>query len=296
MRTAAPWSGTNEGPRSRRRDGVPGNGRTIESVDALAYSLPTNASEPSEIHAVRSVAVIDDERPAFHQRIGHKAPIATIERIVAIVAENEVITGRNDERTPIIPRRVVPNRCVRRLHEIIALPAEILRRGIDVRLRVQHVGLGEEPAVTDQLPFSHLEGVAGQTHEALDEVLRRILGPLENNDVAILWFAQLGKSPVRERDFGAVSELVHQEEVPDEERTLHAAARDLERLDEEGAKEEKQQHRHGEDLRPLPQERQWPGAAIHATQRTNALLGSDRAGRRWYGSGSGGLCHAHTTT
>src|ERR1051326_1946927 len=176
---------------------------------------------------------------------------------------------------------MVPDGCVRRLHEGVALPAELLRRWIDVGLRVQNVWLVEHAAIANELAVAHLERVAREPNEALHEILRRIFRPLENDDVAILWLAQLWQPAMREWHLRPVCELVHQQEVADEERAFHATARNLERLDEEGAQEEEQQHRDSQNFRPFPEEGQWPGSAIHTPQRANALLGCDRPGRGW---------------
>src|SRR5690348_7404905 len=139
---------------------------------------------------------------------------------------------------------MVPNRCIRRLHQVITLPTEILRRWIDVWLSMQNVRLVQHTTISNQSSVAHLQRVARQPNEPLHKILRRVLGPLENDHVTVLWLAELWQPSVGEGDLGTVGELVHEQEIADEQRALHAPARDLERLDEKGAKEEEQQHRH----------------------------------------------------
>src|SRR5690242_18253272 len=191
---------------------------------------------------------------------------------------------------------MVSDRCIRRLHEIVALPTSILRGRIDIRLRVQHLRLSEHTTIPDQPPVTHFEGVAGKPNEPLHEVLGRIFGPLEDDDVAILWLPQLRQPPMRERHLGAISQLVHEKKIADEKRPFHTSARNLERLDEERAEKKEEDDRDSEDLEPLPQERQRSRAAVHAAQSTDALFGCDRPGGRRRRGGSCGLGHSYATT
>ena len=145
---------------------------------------------------------------------------------------------------------------------------------------MHRIRLVKRPPVSTQLALVHLERVSGLSDEALHEVLRRILRKLEDDDIAIVRLSQLRQAAVRERDLGAICQLVDEQEIPDEQRALHAPARDLEGLDKEGAEEEEQQHRDRQNLCPLPEEGHGPRATIHAAQRADALLGSNRPGGR----------------
>ena len=87
----------------------------------------------------------------------------------------------------------------------------------------------------------------------------------------------------------AIHHLVDEQKVADEQRPLHAAARNLERLDEERAHEEKEHDGDDERLRPLEEQRPVRTVApIDATQRLGAMLLADGGTD---GLGGGGLGH-----
>jgi len=83
-----------------------------------------------------------------------------------------------------------------------------------------------------------------------------------------------------ERQLRPVHDLVDEQEVADEERPLHAAAGNLERLDEERLDAEEQHDGDREDLRPVPEEAQSGAAAIDVLQRLEPALGGDQTLQR----------------
>ena len=67
MRTAAPWYGTKIGVRAADAATVfRVTNELIYLVNPLTHALPANASEPREVHTVRSVAVVNHKGPALH--------------------------------------------------------------------------------------------------------------------------------------------------------------------------------------------------------------------------------------
>src|SRR5678810_577347 len=177
------------------------------------------------------------------------------------------------------------------LHEVIALPAKILGRGVHVGLCVFDVSLGQTGAVPNQYPFSHFDGVAGHSDEALHEVLRRIFRVLEDDDVAAMRITQTREPLVREWHFGAIDELVHEQEVADLQRLLHAPARNLEGFDEKRADHAEQHDRYEEDLRPFRQEIEAAAAAVELAEGVHALLGRDRTPRGAVGAVADRYCY-----
>src|SRR4029078_6247968 len=112
----------------------------------------------------------------------------------------------------------------------------------DVRVgrRVQRIRLSLRNAVANQLAIQHLQRIAGQTDDPLHEILCPVNRPLKDDDVAALRSPDSGELHSRERNFGAINELVHEEKIADKQRTFHATGWNLERLDEERADDEKQ--------------------------------------------------------
>ena len=107
-----------------------------------------------------------------------------------------------------------------------------------------------------------------------------ILGELEDDHVAALGLAQARKPLVRERHLGAIDELVHEQEVADLQRVLHAAARNLERLDEERSDHAEQHHRDDEDLDPLAEEARARNARDSTREAHRGAARRDRSRRR----------------
>ena len=90
------------------------------------------------------------------------------------------------------------------------------------------VAVRDEPPVDDGPAVDGLEGVAGQGDHPLDELLRPVLGELEDRHVSALGG----------RARPAVAQLVDEDVVADEERRDHRSGRDSERLDDEDAEDE----------------------------------------------------------
>src|SRR5690554_5314374 len=102
--------------------------------------MPANARQEWRAPAgVGFVAVVHDQGLPTNERIGHEPPIATVEGVVAIVAEHEVMPRWHDDRAPVVARRVVGGRCPRRTDEVVPLPGEFFTGGIDARLGVPNV-------------------------------------------------------------------------------------------------------------------------------------------------------------
>ena len=90
----------------------------------------------------------------------------------------------------------------------------------------------------------HLELVAGDGDDPLDEVLLRLLGVSEDDDVAAARREALPEARLRPGDGRAVGELVDEDVVADLERRDHRPARDLEGLDHEGTQAERDERGH----------------------------------------------------
>ena len=129
----------------------------------------------------------------------------------------------------------------------------------DVRLGLRH-------AIHRQHPILHSHGIARDTHDTLDIVRPGIRRRPEQNDVAALRMLERGQSVSRERHFGAISELVDQQKITDEQRLFHAARRNPDPFNEERAQHEEQREGDHERLRPVPDHPPPESAAIRAMQ------------------------------
>ena len=82
-----------------------------------------------------------------------------------------------------------------------------------------------------------------------------------------------------EWDFGAVHELVDEQEIANLQRVFHAAARNLECFDEERPNQREQDDGNGEDLCPLPDEIERGPLTVELAQCFHSLHRRDRT--RW---------------
>ena len=117
-------------------------------------------------------------RPVDHQRLAldvlarQEAPVAAVLRVVAVVAHHEVLVRRHRDRSVSLAH-------VERGHFV---ELRVGRR----RLQEMHVRLVERLAVDVDLLLAHFDRLARQPDDALDEVALRLLGILEDDDVAAL--------------------------------------------------------------------------------------------------------------
>src|SRR3954470_12967390 len=117
---------------------------------------------------------------------------------------------------------------------------------------MHRVRLSQEFSVPDEIAVSHLDRIACHADDPLYEILRAIHWPLEDDDVASLWRADLWKLHAGEWDFCPIDELVHEEEVAGHQRSLHASGGNLECFDEESANEKEKKKSEHDRAEPLP--------------------------------------------
>src|SRR5579863_4846756 len=90
-------------------------------------SAPANVGQPGQ-RTVRCPVVteVHYHRSALYGRSVHEPPIAGVRRVVPVVTEDEILPCRNDERSPIVPGRMIVATLVGCWgREIVALPVEL---------------------------------------------------------------------------------------------------------------------------------------------------------------------------
>ena len=65
---------------------------------------------------------------------GSRPPVATVERVITVVAEHKVVAGGNHQWTPVVARRMIAWEGLGTRYQKLALPMEFIRRRIPVRL------------------------------------------------------------------------------------------------------------------------------------------------------------------
>ena len=168
---------------------------------------------------------VDHQRAAFQVVARHGAPIARVVGVVAVVAEEEVVLLRHDERA-----EVVPPAC------FAIEVAAIGKSAVDVPARGV-AGVFDDGAVDPELLVYDLDLVAGEPDTALDEIRGRALWRAEDHDVAAAHVPR-GRQLTFSRRGGEPEQVsIDEEMVADQEGVLHRTARDVEGLDQEGVGE-----------------------------------------------------------
>ena len=118
-----------------------------------------------------------------------------------------------------------------------------------------HEGLVQLAAVDVDGLAAKLQRLAWQADDALDEVPVRLDGIFEHDDVTASDGADRQNRPFERRRRGTEDELVHQQVIANQQVLLHRSGRDLEGLHDEGADEQRKDHRDDDRLEVLAQRR-----------------------------------------
>src|SRR2546425_1375546 len=91
--------------------------------------VPANIGQPRKrIPRFPVVAEIHDERPSLDRGRVHEAPVPGIRGIVSIVAQHEVLAGRDGQGTPGVSGRAIVAGHARAAEQIVPLPVEQIGR------------------------------------------------------------------------------------------------------------------------------------------------------------------------
>ena len=127
---------------------------------------------------------VDDERLADDGFAGDEAPVSAVFAVVAVVAEDEVVAGGDDELV-VFDKGTHADPPVRVDLGIGGLEAgEVVAEVVGRAGAVDGVGLGKDVAVDVDAAFVEAEMVAGEADDALDEMGGGVDGVVEDDDVA----------------------------------------------------------------------------------------------------------------
>src|ERR1700733_3194867 len=233
--------------------------REFTSIDSGEKPMIADFPGPSPDFPQAAVDREEDKDRLADQLVGRDIPHieSAVVGIVAVVAHHEVMARRDDEGTHIVDRIIG----MAREHEIALAVRQRLAIARDMRLDAGLVGFDivadararHRFVVQIDLTVDDLDAVAGKADAALDEifaVFRRIdVRHLEDDHVAALRLrcedaTGYGRESERERVAAvAISELLDEQIVADEQRRLHRAGRNVERLEKEGADHERNKER-----------------------------------------------------
>ena len=180
---------------------------------------------------------------------GDGAPDAAVAAQVAIVAHGENVTFRNREGVAIRELRVeLPGR------EFVVRKGFILGQEVGGAERWKVVGRTAVPytlgvgavfdrgAVDVERATLRLDGVAADRDDPFDEVPGFLVRWNEHEHVSSGGFMHIEEFDVCPRDADAVDELADEDTVSYEQGVFHEAGGDLERLDDKGAHESKDEY------------------------------------------------------
>src|SRR2546428_574327 len=221
---------------------------------------PSEQPVPANAQRVRGDAHVDEERPSHDVVARQKAPEAAVVGFVAVVAHHEVVRRRDDDRPPIVRGGTVGRRIAADVARQLPrpdLPQPELVLAHHQSYEMQRVRLVEAPSVPVYRVARHAQRVARRADDPLHdvEVGRRVLDRSEHHDAVAARLVVAGQRQqphARERDLelAAIHRLVHEQEVPHEQRVLHARRGNAERLDQIGAEHDPDHHRRRERLGP----------------------------------------------
>src|SRR2546421_6685870 len=232
------------------------HGLTLQARTTLANDrtepVPANIGQPGQrIVRLPVVAEIHDQWPSLDRRGVDEAPVTGIRRVVAVVPQHEIPPGRDDQRTPRVAGRVIIAGHARATEQIVPLPVELRIVHVVARVHTLHVALGEGLAIHAHFPAAHLHGVARDADHALDVVELGILGIGEHDHVAAPRRLEPREPGLGPGNLRAVHRFVHEQEVPREQGSLHAARGDLKRFDQEGLDDDEENDGHADRAQPV---------------------------------------------
>ncbi len=187
------------------------------------------------IGLLRLEGEVDDEGFADDGFAGDEAPVAAVFAVVAVVAEDEVVAGGDDELV-VFDEGAHADPPAGVDLGIGGLEAgEVVAEVVGRAGAVDGVGLSEGVAVDVDEAVVEAEVVAGKADDAFDEVEGGVDGIVEDDDVAAV---DGGGGKEGACAVGGCGLLVDEEEVADEEGGLHGFGWDAEGLHAEGDDED----------------------------------------------------------
>src|SRR5574344_2571050 len=187
--------------------------KSVETADAL---------EVTEIHP-------DKKGCAHNVFIGHKAPVARIERVVAVVAEHKILAFWHSAAHAFnaVHALVAPGEIAGPLNEgrhtwgiehAVRLRAQLLFKllevahGADVE-KIADGGGGDFLSIDAQTLVQVLHPIARQTDDALDVVHAGLGRVPKHHHIATLHRVAFGHLGVEHRQAHAVGEFIHQDQI-----------------------------------------------------------------------------------
>jgi hypothetical protein len=105
---------------------------------------------------------------------------------------------------------------------------------INIWIPVNGIGLIHRLPIYINLLVANLHTVPWLPNHPLYKVLTFILRKLENNNIAVFWFADWNQDFIGKRDLNSIDKLVDQNVIPYGERVHHRPGGNLEGLNDKG--------------------------------------------------------------
>jgi hypothetical protein len=198
--------------------------------------LGESAAGVSVVGFVLLEGEVDEQRFADDGFAGDEAPVSAVFAVVAVVAEDEVVAGGDDELVVLDEGAHADPPAGVDLGVGALEAGEVVAEVVGRAGAIDGVGLGERMAVDVDEAVVEAKVVAGEADDALDEVERGVDGVVEDDHVAAM---DRGGGKERAGAVGGCGLFVDQEEVADEEGGLHGFGWDAEGLHAEGDDEDR---------------------------------------------------------
>lgn len=180
--------------------------------DLSSFHLPYQFRQiaPADFPMFGIPRPVFDEGRSLDALAFDKSPKSAVERVVAIVAHDEVGVGGDGDLRHIVPG-------VQGSRNNAAVGVLFVRVGIELIVHIDFL-------------IDDADSVTRLTDYPLDEILAGISWVDKDNDIAPGWVAELQQPDVREGNGDAIEELVDQDAISHHQGLFHGAGGNHERL------------------------------------------------------------------
>jgi hypothetical protein len=178
---------------------------------------------------------IDEEGLADDGVAGDEAPVAAVLAVVAVIAEDEIVVGGDDELAVVdqIAHLDPPDGVDVGIGVLEA--REVVAEVVGLAGAIDGVGFGDGLAVDVDAACAEADAVSGEADDSLDQMEGGVDGVVEDDDIAT---ADGGDGKEAACAVEGSGLLVYEEEVANEEGRLHGLGGDAEGLHAEGDDED----------------------------------------------------------
>src|SRR5208282_4830545 len=132
-----------------------------------------------------NAAEVDQQGPSRDVLAGHKAPVTAVQTLVAIIAEDEITIARHDQLSILDENAQLPRPGAADVLIAPVAAREIIAKRVGEMFLKNGIRLSQSVPIDIDAAVPQTYAVARKADDALDEVLRRVLRIVKDDDVAM---------------------------------------------------------------------------------------------------------------